>query len=109
MFGFFNYFRVIGSALLLPLSGWFLMLFGGAVATDLGINPFGYGTSLLLTLGLWLTVAPMGGGFGIGRMVRKNVRKNVDQKWARYASWMDEPDFGWSHKSEGGSGTVIDT
>lgn len=103
MLGFFNYFRVIGSALLLPLSGWILMLFGGAVAEDVGITPFGYGTAILLTLGLWLTVAPMGGGLRLGRRM---MRKGMEKKWARYAAWVDEPDFGWSHRS--GSGEVIE-
>lgn len=103
MFGFFNYFRVIGSALLLPLSGWILMLFGGAVAGDIGITPFGYGTAILLTLGLWLTVAPMGGGLRLGRRM---MHKGMKKEWARYASWMDEPDFGWSHSR--GDDKVID-
>ena len=93
MFGFFNYFRVLGSVLLLPLSGWFLMLFAGVIADDVGIAPFGYGTAIVATLGLWLTVAPMGGGLRLGRRIMR-------KKWMRYAGWMDEPAFGWHHRGD---------
>lgn len=97
MFGFFNYFRVLGSILLLPLSAWFLMLFAGVVADDVGLLPFGYGVSIVATLGLWLTVAPMGGGLRLGRHIAR-------KKWMRYAGWMDEPSFGWSHREPDESG-----
>jgi hypothetical protein len=40
------------------VSGWVLMLFAGIVHDDVGIRPFGYGTALVVTLGLWLAVAP---------------------------------------------------
>jgi hypothetical protein len=34
------------------------MIFAGIVATDVGIRPFGYITSMVVTIGLWLTLAP---------------------------------------------------
>ena len=34
------------------------MLFAGAVSTDVGVRPFGYLTSMVVTIALWLTVAP---------------------------------------------------
>jgi hypothetical protein len=34
------------------------MIFAGIVAHDVGIRPFGYVTSMVVTIGLWLTVAP---------------------------------------------------
>ena len=40
------------------VSGWVLMLFAGIVHEDVGIRPFGYGTALIVTLGLWLALAP---------------------------------------------------
>jgi hypothetical protein len=40
------------------VSGWVVMLFAGIVHEDVGIKPFGYGTALIVTLGLWLAVAP---------------------------------------------------
>ena len=40
------------------LSAWILMLFAGAVSPDVGIRPFGYLTSMVVTIGIWLCVAP---------------------------------------------------
>ena len=95
MLGCFGYFRIMGSILLLPLSAWFLMLFAGVVATDVGINAFGYGTAIVATLGLWLAAAPLGGGFRFSQRMMK-------KKWMRHAAWMGEPPFGWSHEGEPG-------
>jgi len=46
-----------------------LMLFAGVVDIDVGIRPFGYITSMIVTIALWLTVAPVVGS--ISRMGRK--------------------------------------
>ena len=35
---------------------WVLMIFAGIVYQDVGIRPFGYATSMLVTIGLWLTL-----------------------------------------------------
>ncbi len=40
------------------LSAWLLMLFAGATAQDVGIRPFGYTTAMVVTIGLWLVLAP---------------------------------------------------
>ena len=40
------------------LSAWILMIFAGIVDTDVGIKPFGYFTSMIVTIGLWLVLAP---------------------------------------------------
>jgi hypothetical protein len=40
------------------------MIFAGITATDLGIKPFGYVTSMIATIGLWLVVAPAIGAVG---------------------------------------------
>ncbi len=34
------------------------MLIAGSVASSVGIRPFGYITSMVVTIGLWLAVAP---------------------------------------------------
>ena len=39
-------------------SAWILMLFAGLLASDVGIKPFGYTVSMVVTIGLWLAVAP---------------------------------------------------
>lgn len=40
------------------LSAWLLMLFAGGTAKDVGIRPFGYTTAMVVTIGLWLVLAP---------------------------------------------------
>lgn len=40
------------------LSSWFLMLFAGGLSVDTGIRPFGYLTSMVVTIALWIAVAP---------------------------------------------------
>ena len=43
------------------VSAWLLMLFAGIVADDVGTKPFGYTTSMVATIGLWLVIAPAAG------------------------------------------------
>jgi hypothetical protein len=50
------------------VSAWVLMLFAGVVDIDVGIRPFGYVTSMIVTIALWLTMAPVIGS--ISRMGR---------------------------------------
>jgi hypothetical protein len=39
------------------------------VGTEIGVRPFGYVTSMVVTIGLWLTLAPAAGA--IARTVKK--------------------------------------
>lgn len=43
------------------LSAWVLMIFAGIAGPDVGIHPFGYVTALVVTIGLWLCIAPAAG------------------------------------------------
>ena len=52
------------------VSAWLLMLFAGITGGDVGIRPFGYVTSMLVTIALWLTVAPAAGA--IARAKKKS-------------------------------------
>ena len=52
------FFKLVAAGPLFFVSAWLLMIFGGIVATDVGIRPFGYMTSMVVTIGLWLTMAP---------------------------------------------------
>ena len=52
------FFRLLAAGPLFFVSAWLLMIFAGIVATDVGIQPFGYVTSMVVTIGLWLTLAP---------------------------------------------------
>jgi hypothetical protein len=64
------FFKLIAAGPLFFVSAWLLMLFAGVVGTDVGIRPFGYLTSMVVTIGLWLTLAP---AIGVaGRPSRKN-------------------------------------
>ncbi|MBO0693244.1 MAG: hypothetical protein J2P58_10145 [Acidimicrobiaceae bacterium] len=48
------------------LSAWILMIFAGIIDTDVGIRPFGYLTSMVFTIGLWLVLAPAIGAVARG-------------------------------------------
>jgi hypothetical protein len=52
------FFRLLSAGPLFFVSAWLLMIFAGIVAADVGIRPFGYLTSMVVTIGLWLTLAP---------------------------------------------------
>jgi hypothetical protein len=58
------FFRLAAAGPLFFVSSWLLMIFAGIVATDVGIRPFGYLTSMVVTIGLWLTLAPAIGAVG---------------------------------------------
>ena len=53
-----DFFRIVAAGPAFFVSAWVLMIFAGIVSTDAGIRPFGYVTSMVVTIGLWLTVAP---------------------------------------------------
>jgi hypothetical protein len=46
------------------VSAWLLMVFAGITSARTGIRPFGYGTAMVVTIGLWLAVAPAIGAVG---------------------------------------------
>jgi hypothetical protein len=64
-----DFFRVAAAGPFFFVSSWVLMIFAGIVATDVGIRPFGYVTSMVVTIGLWLTLAPAVGA--IARVGKK--------------------------------------
>lgn len=64
-----GFFQVIAAGPFFFVSSWVLMIFAGVVGTDIGIRPFGYLTSMVVTIGLWLTLAPAVGA--IARTTRK--------------------------------------
>ena len=59
-----TFFKLIAAGPLFFVSAWLLMLFAGIVAIDVGIRPFGYLTATVVTIALWLTVAPAIGAVG---------------------------------------------
>ena len=58
------FFRLLAAGPLFFVSAWILMIFAGTVDTDVGIRPFGYVTSMVVTIALWLTLAPAIGAVG---------------------------------------------
>ena len=64
-----DFFGVISAGPFFFVSSWVLMLFAGITGADVGIRPFGYLTSMIVTIGLWLVLAPAIGA--IARVRRK--------------------------------------
>jgi hypothetical protein len=64
-----SFFGLLAAGPVFFLSAWLLMIFAGIVGDDVGIRPFGYVTSMVVTIALWLTVAPAIGA--IARASRK--------------------------------------
>ena len=59
------FFKLIAAGPLFFVSAWLLMIFAGIVGAEVGIHPFGYITAMVVTIALWLTLAP-----AIGAVVR---------------------------------------
>ena len=65
------FFKLVAAGPMFFVSAWLLMIFAGIVSSDTGIKPFGYITSLVVTIGLWLAVAP-----AIGAVVQASAKKS---------------------------------
>ncbi len=65
-----SFFGLLAAGPAFFLSAWLLMIFAGIVSADVGIRPFGYATSMVVTIGLWLTLAPAIGA--IARATKKS-------------------------------------
>jgi hypothetical protein len=64
-----DFFGLIAAGPAFFVSAWVLMIFAGITGSEVGIRPFGYITSMVVTIGLWLTLAPAIGA--IARVTRK--------------------------------------
>ena len=58
------FFKLLAAGPMFFVSAWLLMIFAGITSSDVGIRPFGYVTSMVVTIGLWLTLAPAIGAAG---------------------------------------------
>jgi hypothetical protein len=58
------FFKLIAAGPLFFVSAWLLMIFAGVVGAEVGIHPFGYLTAMVVTIALWLTLAPAIGAVG---------------------------------------------
>jgi hypothetical protein len=52
------FFALFGAGGFFFVSAWLLMIFAGILHDEVGINPIGYGTSMVATIALWLVLAP---------------------------------------------------
>ena len=59
-----SFFKLVAAGPMFFVSSWLLMLFAGIAGGDVGIRPFGYVTSMAVTIGLWLVLAPAIGAVG---------------------------------------------
>jgi type VI protein secretion system component VasK len=74
-----SFFRLIAAGPMFFVSAWLLMLFVGATDADTGVHPFGYVTAMVVTIGLWLTVAPAVGAIaGKARTKRPKKTERAD-------------------------------
>jgi hypothetical protein len=64
-----DYFGILAAGPSFFFSAWVLMLFAGGFAGETGIRPFGHLTAMVVTIALWLTLAPAIGA--IARTRRK--------------------------------------
>jgi hypothetical protein len=67
-----DFFKIVAAGPAFFVSAWLLMLFAGITASDVGIRPFGYITSMIVTIGLWLTLAPAIGAIARTGKSKKN-------------------------------------
>ena len=56
-----GYFRIFAAIPGFFLSAFFLMLLWGVIAPDFGIATISYVKSMLITITLWLAIAPLAG------------------------------------------------
>jgi hypothetical protein len=62
-----SFFKLPAAGIMFFFSAWLLMVFAGVIDEDIGIKPFGYVTSMVFTIALWLVVAPAVGAVAGGR------------------------------------------
>ena len=66
-----DYFKLVAAGPAFFISSWLLMIFAGVTSADTGIRPFGYLSSMVVTIGLWLTLAP-----AVGAIARVGKKAN---------------------------------
>ena len=78
-----SFFRLLAAGPTFFLSAWLLMLFAGATSKDVGIRPFDYLTSMVVTIGLWLVLAPAIGAIAQPAKKRKPAKARLESDEAR--------------------------
>ncbi len=70
-----DFFKIVAAGPAFFVSAWLLMIFAGITSADVGVRPFGYVTSMIVTIGLWLTLAP-----AIGAIARSGKSMSKSKK-----------------------------
>jgi hypothetical protein len=68
-----DFFGIVAAGPAFFVSSWILMVFAGVTGPDVGIRPFGYLTSMVVTIGLWLTLAPAAGAIARATRTKKKT------------------------------------
>jgi hypothetical protein len=72
-----DFVKIVAACPAFFVSAWLLMIFAGIVSEDVGNRPFGYLTAMVVTIGLWLTVAPAIGAIArTGKSGKKSCEKS---------------------------------
>lgn len=58
--------RLVAAGPAFFVSAWILMLFAGGLSVYVGIRPFGYLTAMVVTIALWIVLAPAIGALARG-------------------------------------------
>lgn len=61
------FFAIPGAGLFFFFSSWLTMIFWGIIAPDIGLPTISYVKSMLVTIALWLIVAPLVGAIAKGK------------------------------------------
>jgi hypothetical protein len=69
-----NFVKLAAAGPLFFLSAWILMIFAGITHQEVGWVAFGYVTAMIVTIGLWLVVAPAIGA--IARTSKSSAKKS---------------------------------
>jgi hypothetical protein len=69
-----GYFKILAAIPGFFLSSLFFMLLWGAVGPKLGLDDINYPTAMLVTISLWIAVAPLAAAAGRGK------RKQIEDK-----------------------------
>lgn len=69
-----NFLRLVSAGPMFFVSSWLLMLFAGILKTEVGIRPFGYLTAMVVTIGLWLVIAPAASAVGRASRPKRKVK-----------------------------------
>jgi hypothetical protein len=66
-----DFFGIVAAGPAFFVSSWLLMIFAGITGPDVGIRPFGYLTSMVVTIGLTLTLTLAPAAGAIARATKK--------------------------------------